>query len=323
MTTLTDRYVWAAARSVPESQRAEFDRELRERIGDASDALVGAGSSPADAEISTLTELGDPAVLAARYVDRPLQLIGPRYFLTWWRLLKLLLAVVLPIATAAVLLAQLLSGDPVGQAIGESIATGISIAVHLGFWTTLVFAIIERSPSTVKVETWTPEQLPQIPDAGRSHRLSDLIASAVFLVFFAGAIVWQQFFSVYADDAGQPIPLLDPELWSFWLPYFLALIVLELLFAVAVYAWGWNWWLVGANVVLNLAFAVPALWLFLTGRLFNEDYLDAAGWPWAEAGGIIATIIAVMFVVIPTWDVADGIIRTVRGQGATRVTTTA
>ena len=36
MTTLTDRYVWAAARTLPESQRAEFDRELRERIGDAS-----------------------------------------------------------------------------------------------------------------------------------------------------------------------------------------------------------------------------------------------------------------------------------------------
>ena len=43
MTTLTDRYVWAAARTLPEAQRAEFDRELRERIGDAIDALVETG----------------------------------------------------------------------------------------------------------------------------------------------------------------------------------------------------------------------------------------------------------------------------------------
>ena len=62
-----------------------------------------------------LVELGDPAALAASYVDRPLQLIGPRYYLTWWRLLKLLYSVVLPIAVAAVVLAQLLSGADVGE----------------------------------------------------------------------------------------------------------------------------------------------------------------------------------------------------------------
>lgn len=314
MTTLTDRYVWAAARSVPESQRAEFDRELRERIGDASDALVDAGRSPADAEVAALTELGDPAALAASYVDRPLQLIGPRYFLTWWRLLKLLLAIVLPIATAAILLAQLLSGAAIGAAIGEAIATGLSVAVHLGFWTTLVFAIIERSPSTGPVETWKPEQLPQIPDAGRSHRLGDLIASAVFLVIFAAAIVWQQFFSVFTDAAGQPIPLIDPSLWSLWLPYFLGLLALELAFAVGVYAWGWNWWLAAGNLVLNVAFVVPALWLFTTGRLFNEAYLDAAGWPWGEAGAIIVTIIVTVVVVSSVWDVLDGVIKTARAR---------
>ena len=61
--TLTDRYVWAAARTVPEAQRAEFGRELRERIGDATDALVQTGRAPADAERMALVELGDPAAL--------------------------------------------------------------------------------------------------------------------------------------------------------------------------------------------------------------------------------------------------------------------
>jgi hypothetical protein len=72
MTDLTDRYVWAAARTIPETQRAEFDRELRERIGDQIDALVDHGRSHADAERSVLHDLGDPAALAAGYVDRPL-----------------------------------------------------------------------------------------------------------------------------------------------------------------------------------------------------------------------------------------------------------
>jgi hypothetical protein len=323
MTTLTDRYVWAATRGVPEAQRAELERELRERIGDASDALIDAGRSPGDAEVAALTELGDPAALAASYVDRPLQLIGPRYFLTWWRLLKLLLAVVVPIATAGILLAKLLSGASVGEAIGEAIATGFSVAVNLGFWTTLVFAIIERSPSTVPVSTWTPQHLPEVPDTARSHRLGDLIASAVFLVLFAGAIVWQQFFSVFTDAAGQPIPLLDPSLWTFWLPYFLGLLALELLFAVAVYAWGWNWWLAAFNLVLNVAFTVPALWLFTTGQLFNEAYLEAAGWPWGEAGEIIVTIIVTVVVAAAVWDVIDGVIKAARARPAARMSAAA
>ena len=67
-----------------------------------------------------LVELGDPAALAASYVDRPLQLIGPRYYLTWWRLLKLLYSVVLPIAAAARRSsARCSSGADVGEIIGS------------------------------------------------------------------------------------------------------------------------------------------------------------------------------------------------------------
>lgn len=320
MNTLTDRYVWAAARNVPETQRAEFANELRERIGDEIDARIGSGHSPADAEVAALTELGDPAMLAASYVDRPLQLIGPRYFLTWWRLLKMLLVVVLPIATAAVVLAQLLSGAPVGGIIGSAISAAIGIAVHLAFWTTLVFAIAERSPGSVPITRWTPELLPQLPNFARSHRLGDLIASVVFLGLFAGAIVWQQFFSVFTDAAGQPIPVVNPELWSFWLPYFLALIALEVLFSVAVYLNGWNWWLAAGNLVLNIAFVVPALWLFTSGLLFNPAYLAETGWPWGEAGAVVVAIIVTVVIVSAAWDVVDSVIKTVRERPAARVT---
>ncbi len=99
-----------------------------------------------------------------------------------------------------------------------------------------------------------------------TKRLGELIPSVVFLLFFGAAIVWQQFNSVFTDAAGRPIPALDPEqLWSFWLPYFLVIIVLELLFAVALYAVGrWNWALAIINIVLNLASAIPLIWLLVT-----------------------------------------------------------
>ena len=38
MTTLTDRYIAATLRSVPEKSRGDLERELRASIGDAIDA---------------------------------------------------------------------------------------------------------------------------------------------------------------------------------------------------------------------------------------------------------------------------------------------
>ncbi|WP_430645893.1 permease prefix domain 1-containing protein [Agromyces sp. GXS1127] len=318
--TLTDRYVWAAVRTVPDAQRADLDRELRERIGDASDALVGTGRTPADAERMALVELGDPAALAAGYVDRPLQLIGPSYFLTWWRLVKMLYAIVLPIAAGAVLLAKMVSQAPIGEAFADAFSVAFALAVHLGFWPTLVFAILERSPGRAPDLTWNPEMLPDLPETGRRGRLGDLIASLVFLGLFAILIIWQGYGAPIERPMGEAVPVLSPDLWSFWIPWFLVIIGLEMVFAAAIYAWGWNWWLAVVNLLLNIAFAVPALWLFTTGQLFNPVFLEVIGWPWGEAGSVVTTIIVFVFVAVSIWDVVDGVIKTVRGRGGSALT---
>jgi len=316
MNTLTDRYVWAAARTLPETQRAEFGRELRERIGDVIDARVERGAAPADAEHAALVELGDPVQLAASYIDRPLQLIGPKYFLAWWRLLKLLLVIVVPISAAGLLLAQLIAGADIGEMIGTTIGTTLSVGVHLCFWVTLVFAVLERSPgSSVPVTTWTPEQLPQPRDDARAGRLGDLIASVVFLVLFAIAIVWQQSGAIWIDGERQPIPVLDPALWSFWIPWFLGLIVLEIAFAIVIYLRGWTWVMAGLNVLLNVAFAVPALWLFLSGQLFAPEFVEAIGWPWGEASGVTVAVFVFAVIGVTLWDIVDGFLKAARNRG--------
>jgi hypothetical protein len=319
--TLTDRYVYAAGRSVPEAQRTEVERELRERIGDEIDARIESGRAPADAEREALTELGDPIVIAAGYVDKPLRLIGPRYYPTWLRLLKLLYAIVLPIASAGVLLGQLIAGDPIGQVIGTTVVSAIQIAVNLGFWTTLVFAVMERTTGEHEsAVTWTLDLLPNVPERSEprpGNRLADLIASVVFLTLFAGLIVWQQVAKPVADASGEPMPVLNPDLWSFWLPYFIALLALEILFAVAVYVGGWNWWLAAANLVLNVAFTVPALWLFTSGQLLTDATLEAIRWPWGDAGPIVVTVIVFVTIGVAVWDVVDGAIKAGRATRRT------
>ena len=144
-TTLTDRYVDAAMRTVPDKQRDDLGAELRASIDDQIEARVDGGEPHDAAERAVLTELGDPDKLAAGYTDRPLHLIGPRYYLDWWRLLKLLLLIVLPAAAFGIGLAQTLAGQPIGSIIGSLITTLLSVAVNLCFWTTLVFAVIEES----------------------------------------------------------------------------------------------------------------------------------------------------------------------------------
>src|SRR5262245_64492392 len=101
-TTLTDRYVDATLRRVPARQRPDIERELRASIADAVDDRLEAGGDPAEAEEAVLTDLGDPARLAAGYADRPLHLIGPAFFLDYTRLLRALLVTVVPAVAAVV-----------------------------------------------------------------------------------------------------------------------------------------------------------------------------------------------------------------------------
>jgi hypothetical protein len=146
-TTLTDRYVDAILRRLPERQRPDIEKELRASIADAVDDRLDAGTDPAEAERAALTELGDPARLAAGYADRPLHLIGPAFYLDYMRALTALLAIVVPTVAAAVGLVQIVRGDTVGRVIGESIGAAMTTAVHIAVWTTLAFAIIDRTPA--------------------------------------------------------------------------------------------------------------------------------------------------------------------------------
>ena len=323
MSTLTDRYVWGVVRAVPESQRPELEPEIRAMIADAIDArsASGAPAGQADAiERAVLAELGDPEVLAARYTGRTLYLIGPAFFLVWKRLLLTLLPVVVPIVAIVGMAATSFAGD---ASIGDVVAAGITAAINVGiqlvFWFTLVFAVLERTADrSWDVGTqWTPDKLPALPARGRPS-LAELALSATGLVFAGVFIVWQQVAAPIAVG-GQSYPVFDPDLWSFWLPWFLVVIGLELVFTGALYVAGrWTWPFAVVNALLAAAFAIPAVWLIQTDQLFNPAAADALAT--AGFGGAIAPtglIIAVSIAVISGWDAVDGFLKASRASRAT------
>lgn len=106
---------------------------------------AGNGQDPVAAEREVLTELGNPDRLAARYADRRLQLIGPKYYLHWAKLLKTLLSFVPAIVGTVVAIVDAADDGTVGGAIGTGIGVAIEVAVQIAFWVTLGFAIAERT----------------------------------------------------------------------------------------------------------------------------------------------------------------------------------
>ncbi|MBY8875358.1 permease prefix domain 1-containing protein [Micromonospora sp. PLK6-60] len=305
-TTLTDRYLAATLRSVPTARREEIADELRASIADMIDGRTADGVDTVTAEREVLTELGNPAQLAARYRDRPLQLIGPQYYLAWRRLLILLVSTVPAAVGLLVGGIQATVSDNPGGAVGAGISTAFTVAVQTAFWVTLVFAVLERIGTPLDLPDWTVDQLPDEP-VDRDVTRTDTCAAIVFLVLTIAALPWQHFQTVIDGDR---LPILDPALWTSWLPVLLAVLVAGIGLEIAKYRAGrWTWPLVGVNAVLDLAFAVPASWLLLSGRLVNPDFVDR--FAWLRDGGIdiVARVSAVVIVLITIWDVLDSAVK--------------
>ena len=299
MTSLIDRYVLTALRRVPEPQRADIDLELRASIDDAVDARVENGVPRDEAIEQTLVELGDPDVLADRYADRRQVLIGPELFPVWRRLLLLLLSVVLPIVVGVAVVVALLDEPAVGPAIGTAVTTALTTAVHLAFWTTAVFAVLERT-GVVRGALrgpWTPADLPEYEPGWQTP--SQLAVNIVWPVLLAVALVLQQF--TFTAE-----PVLDPANWSFWWPFLIAVLVLEGVYAVWLFRRGaWSHTVALVNAGLAALFWGPVIWLLASHRFFNPEFVDGLDWGTADPLTWLTTTCVIVGVASALYDVVE------------------
>ncbi|GAA3642636.1 permease prefix domain 1-containing protein [Microbacterium awajiense] len=310
--TLTERYVAAAMRTVPDDQRDDLAAELRTSIDDQIDARVDGGEPRERAEREVLTALGDPDKLAAGYTGRPLQLIGPQYFLDWKRLVTVLLWIVVPLAALGIALGQTLSGAGVGAIIGSAVGGAITVAVHLVFWTTFVFALVERYQRPAgPLTTWTVDHLPEPRQSGTG--VGEVIGGVVALLAATAALMWDHFVGFVP---GIPVSFVAPELWPAGVTYALIVLALDALLLLVVHVVRrWTIPLAAIAIVLNLALAVPALWLLATGQLVNPEFFPTIIPSGGEQVGRIVTIVA-GFVIAGTcvWDIIDTVRKTVAAR---------
>lgn len=319
-TSLTDRYVWTVSRQLPVEIGPDVARELRGTLAETIEDKVAAGAAPEDAERSAIAELGDPDILAREYGGRPNHLIGPAFYPDWVRLIKVLLGVVLPIVVVATFLAQFLTTDRgFGELIGEVAVVLLHTAVHLVFWTTLVFAFVERSRSEVERERllseWTPENLvdPDVP--WRRVGSWEMAFEMAFGIAVLLLVIWQ-----FGGVGERGVQVLDPDLGLGWEAVLISLLAADV--AISLWAWAQGRWSVPlsvANVAANVASAVVLVWLVLHDRLLTDlPVVLEEKFGWDADWSLSMPVVVLGVIVIFGWDAMASVLRVRRGARTRR-----
>ena len=314
-TPLTERYIDATMLSLGSDKQADVRAELAASIADAIDVRVAAGDTAQDAERAVLTELGDPAALAAGYADRPLHLIGPRYYLTWLRLLRPTVVALPLLAGVGSLIGQAVTDATFADLIGTTIGVVLSTAVHVAFWVTVVFVVLERTGTDAGAR-WTVDALRDLRP-NRSAQRAELIASLIFLGIAAAVLAWDRLRGIAMVD-GEAVAVLDPSLTAWAIGGFAALLAGEALFAIILYTVGrWTVTLAVINTAIAALWASLILTLLGRGALINPELIHTISSAIEkESPGDTVRVLTIIVTggisLICAWDIADGWIKTAR-----------
>ena len=306
--SLTDRYVAAVLAGVPAERRPEIEAKVRDAVGRGVASRTAAGLGAEEAERAALTDLGDPMRVSAAYTGRGLHLIGPAVYPDYVRLLRLLLVTVVPVVGIVVGAVTALSGADLWTILTAGIGTAFTVGVQVAFWVTVVFAVIDRRAGKAResASTWDLDDLPELPRDRIS--LGGTIASVAGLSVLAWFLLWQPGYQETFDPGGPSIPILDPALDAFWIPFLVGVVLASIALEVALYLVGrWTVALALVNTALSLAFAIPVVWLASTDQLLNPEFLAAI-----EVEGVssvvsgVPVLIAWLIVVVSVLDIGDG-----------------
>lgn len=279
---LIKRYVYAVTRSLPEKQRLDVARELRSDI----EAMVmdrAAGKKVTEQHArAVLVELGDPAVFAYQYQEPKKYLIGPLFFDTYLALLKTLLFIVPAIVAIITLIGSLYESLAFEKILVNTVGAAVEVAVHVAFWTTLIFIVVDRSGNTkaqlvgrdVMSSAWSPDDLPKLPK-NRQIPKSETINGIVWSLVATIAVLWQV--PAIHMHFGPNVPyFFSEDMWPGWILALLAVTVFSLLGEIVRHSIGtWNKVTVGLITVVNsLVIAYFASLLIFVNSIVNGLYAD-------------------------------------------------
>ncbi|AZJ20901.1 MULTISPECIES: HAAS signaling domain-containing protein [Bacillus] len=315
---LIDIYVEEVAKRLPEKNREDIILELRSTIED-----MLPDDYNEDDEKRVLEKLGSPVSLANGYLDRPMYLIGPRYFDVYTTLLKMIIPIAAVIALIAMVAENFVGYDGeqavlnvILNLIGKGIGEIIEVGLHVFFWLTLVFAILERTdkdkgtqPLTTSLKKWTPDDLkntsyvPKKKSISKFEVFGGLMWTAIWatLYFYANHLV-----GVYhGTESGLKFVAAtfnQDVLLQYW-PIVVIVIVFEIGISLYKLVQGqWTKKLAIGNAILQIVGTIVFIVIVVNPHLFNEGFIAYVAnvfttspeevKKWLIGGGIIIYILS-------------------------------
>lgn len=287
---LIDIYIQEVTRRLPEKNRKDIALELQSTIED----MLPENYSEEDVR-EALVELGSPVTLAGGYLDRPMHLIGPRYFDVYVTLLKMILPIAATIALIISISESVLTYNAnetviniILAIIGKGIVEILSTSIQTFFWLTLVFAILERTdtskdelPLTTSLKKWTPDDLKRITPILKEKKISkskifgNLLEIGIFTAIYFNAV---RLLGVYENTQGKlqmTIPTFNQEvLQSYWFIVIIAIVVEVALVCYKFIAGQWTMKLAIFNFVRHVISSIVLIVLLSNSSLVNPEFIE-------------------------------------------------
>jgi len=193
---LIDAYIHEVTTRISKDKRDKTSLELKSTIED----MLPENYSESDIK-EVLKKLGNPVEVASSYQKTPRCLIGPEVFDTYIRTIKLVIpwAIFITVIVQIIASIVLYSGEgtllsAIIKTISLAIAPIFSVIIHVLFWTTVAFIVIERSegnniriPLIKNQPAWTPDDLAKVKliPKEKTISLNDTIFSFLGIVIFS------------------------------------------------------------------------------------------------------------------------------------------
>jgi len=317
---------------LPKRVQEDVAKELLSNLEEDLEVRMASGdwSTPEEAEVALLQELGPPHELADSYLPGPRVLFGPALYPPFIRTMKIALSIFAAVIALGLVVDFMRSGSvrDFWSALFGSIDNLVVGALIILGSVVAIFAFIERSAKSFPGDTkiWDPRDLGDEEEAEKVH-LSEQIVGIAFLVL---ALVVLNIFPdrvgvfVHLDEHSGWVPMLNQAFWShLWLLNIC--LGLDLWLQVLVLRRGkWTSALRWVRVVVSVLFVVWISQLVYGPSIFEVDLdrMVSHGWPEASVdrfGHIMhKTVLPILTILLRVGFVAAFITLGIRIYNATK-----
>jgi len=224
---LIERYVSECIRHLPTKMRDDVHQELTVELTHLVEDEINSGASEHMALGNVLKSMGNPRVLADRYLDKKAYLIGPRYYYTYLMVVKIvLLAITLGLSVAFGIRILFDFETLLLSSFFSYISSIVMVGLQAVAWITIIFTLIERFETTEimdEIDDWSINDLPKSKKTVTKHKKVESLLGVAFSILALLLLNTQlDLLGVYIFAQGQIqsiVPILNMETATDWLPW--------------------------------------------------------------------------------------------------------